>query len=49
LIYQHARSERDRGIDDRMSALVEASKPAEPKTDRGDDDDGAAGVLAPVG
>jgi hypothetical protein len=49
LIYQHATSERARGIADRMSALVEVSKPAKPETDRGDDDDGAAGVLAPVG
>lgn len=52
LIYQHATSDRDRNIAERMSALVEAGKEAtKDATSSSDDkgDDGAAGALVPVG
>jgi hypothetical protein len=52
LIYQHATSDRDRNIADRMSALLEVGKDAtKDATSSSDDedDDGAAGALAPVG
>jgi integrase len=46
LIYQHATSERDREIADRLSALIEGHQ-HQASTD--EDDDGTAGVLVPAG
>jgi hypothetical protein len=43
LIHQHATSDRDRGIADRMSALVVASKPQPATTDANRDNDVAEG------
>ena len=47
LIYQRATSEADQRIADRLSALVEGRKID--NDDQGDDEDGAAGALVPVG
>jgi len=52
LIYQHASADADRAIADALSKAMEliAVDVAEERVNRDDDgDDGAAGVLVPVG
>ena len=50
LIYQHASNEADQAIADRLSAQIDQHRgPAGAQKPTSDDDDGAAGVIAPTG